>query len=489
MWRKICKLFVSFVIFVMVLVVNELRGLAAQQKEKPGIIWIFLDQQRADALSCYGHPFVKTPNIDRIAQNGVMFTNAFVTGMPCVPSRACYMSGLYPHQIDVYGNNDKMRVEDAHLPRVLKKGGFEKLSYIGKVHLGVTPEEIGFTKYIPLEKNVDSVVSSESEIVTIPGPGKKSRTIMSAHTKTELNRTYEGQGVTFAINEYEELKKSPSPFIIFLSLNRPHPPAVVPSPYYEMYGNSVTLPDFSRSELDNKPSGQTQRLDRFKELTPAQMLRISATYYGLTTHIDDQIGRLLKSVEKDWLEGKIIIIVSADHGCYLGEHGMLGKGNGYREATQVPLIISWPRHLPEGKKVTGIVESIDLIPTLTDIYGIFDYAKLSGQNLMPLMLGKTDKIKDAVYNEDRGRKTIRTLEWHYSKHWAGSDTPEIELYDLKKDPAEKVNLANKPEYREIVAKLDDMINKKLGKEFPGVKDKSKGKHKKEKKAKEEDDEE
>ena len=434
----------------------------AAERKVPSIIWILLDQVPADSFGCYGHPFCKTPNFDRIAERGIKFTNAVVVGMPCVPSRVSFNAGLYPHQTGVYSNFDKMRPEDGNLPRLLRQGGIKECILISKAHFNTAPEKLGYTSVVNVNAK-DKVDDSKPVVKNRGGEGA----IYSARSATRPEEMYSGRCIDEAIKNYDRLHATGTPFYLCVSIDRPHPETVVSSPFYEMYQAKVPLPVKNAEELKDKPDSLRSGSERMMEDTSAENLRLAiSSHYGSLSEVDFNVGRLLDRIGPAWEAGEVIVAVSADHGGFRGRCWRLEKGFGYRDIVCVPFIISQPGRI-KPKTIDGVVESIDFLPTLLDLYGLKADKPLPGVSLVPIMDGKVQEVKQAAFNEDADRKTVRTREWHYSLYDKKS-CPKInrELYDLIKDPGESKNLAYDPAYAAAVKQCEDLIAKRLGLAFP-----------------------
>jgi iduronate 2-sulfatase len=444
------------------LVVMLATTVFAAERKIPSIIWILLDQVPADSFGCYGHPFCKTPNFDRLAAQGVKFNNAVVVGMPCVPSRVSYNAGLYPHQTGVYNNSDKMRAEDGNLPRLLHQGGIRECILISKDHFNTPPEEMGYTSHV--EVDAKDTVDASLPVVRNRGGGGA---IYSARSATRPEMMYSGRCIDEAIKNYDRLCSARTPFFLCVSINRPHPETVVSSPFYEMYDANVPLPEKNPGELKDKPDSLRVGSERMMEEMSPENLRLAiSSHYGSLSEVDFNLGRLLERIKPAWEAGDLIVAVSADHGGFRGRYWRLEKGFGYRDIVCVPFIISQPGRL-KPKTVDSVVESIDFLPTLLDLCGLQADKPLPGVSLVPLMDGKVQEVKTAAFNEDGDRKTVRTRQWHYSLYDKKS-CPDInrELYDLVKDPGETKNLAYDPACAAVVKQCEDLIAERLGLSFP-----------------------
>ena len=268
----------------------------ATERKNPSIIWILLDQVPADSFGCYGHPFCKTPNFDRLAKRGIKFSNAVVVGMACVPSRVSYNAGLYPHQTGVYDNSDKMRPEDGNLPRLLRQGGIKECILISKDHFNTPPEELGYTSFVKVAQN-DKVDGSKPVVKNRGGDGA----IYSARSANRPEEMYSGRCIDEAIKQYDRLHAAKTPFYLCVSINRPHPQTIVSSPFYEMYNAKVPLPVKNVEELKDKPDSLRTSSERMMEAMSPENLRLAiASHYGSLSEVDFNVGRLLERIGPAW---------------------------------------------------------------------------------------------------------------------------------------------------------------------------------------------
>jgi choline-sulfatase len=432
----------------------------------PNVVWVFLDQCRADVLGCYGHPFVRTPNIDRLAASGVLFENAFCQNPVCVPSRASMLSGLYCHQTGVYDNDGRMRPEQSFLLRGFSAAGYTTAS-IGKVHLGIDPLEAGFHTHAGFEHdgtghwNVPADYPEDWPWGKFTAPGF-AQPVVYATDMCPRERTYCAMGVSAAVAGLEELGGREEPFLLRLSLNRPHTPVTSPKPYDTMYAEQTALPEYSEDERRGQPPvlAEHMRKRHFDRITPAETVHIRSYYYGLVTHLDFELGRLLEAVEGSRQAENTIVLLTVDHGCMLGEHGLYTKRPHYHtETARVPLIISWPGRLPAGMRVEGLVEMVDLLPTLFELCGIAVPQEAAGRSLLPLISGEGEGRED-VYAEQY--LPDDPLHWHglrterYS-YWRYTNAGEAMLFDLAEGPAERSNLMAGDSPAEVVEEMEERM--------------------------------
>ena len=436
----------------------------------PNIVWIFLDQCRADVLGCYGHPFIETPNIDRLAERGVLFESAFCNNPVCVPSRTSILSGTYSHQNGVYDNTGRMDPRDSHLLRTFAEAGYHTAN-VGKIHVGLTGSEMGFDEHHEIEHDgiphysIPEDYPSEwprrmFDVPDYPQP------VIYATDMCPRERTYSGVGVTGAMRIFQDHDFSASPLFLRLSLDRPHTPVSSPKPFDSMYKERTELPDFGPAEeMDQIDTLRNYRhARRWDQFTPDELLKIRYYYYGLVTHLDAELGRILDMIWASAQRSNSIVVLAADHGCMLGEHGLQVKTpHQYTEVARVPLIMSWPGQLPAGKQVGELVEMVDLLPTLCDLCTLPIPGQSAGRSLLPLINGKEPGRK-MVFAEQFAPESahrwlgVRTQQYAYTYY---PNTGEEMLFDLDTDQHERINLMNRRPPEGLVQELRSHIQTRM----------------------------
>ena len=433
---------------------------------QPNIVWIFLDQCRADLLGCYGHPFIQTPNIDRLAAAGVLFENAFCQNPVCVPSRTSILSGQYSHLTGVFDNSGSMRAEDSHLLHTFAKAGYHTAN-VGKTHVGLSPEKMGFQEHREIEHDgiPDFHVPDDYPTTwswrTFDAPGYF-QPVIYATDMCPRERTYCAVGVSEAIDIFQNHAFTDAPLFLRLSLDRPHTPVSSPKPYDTMYAGQTILPDFSAQERANQIStlGDYIRDRRWDQFTPAEILHSRSYYYGLLTHLDAEIGRLLDVLDASSQSENTLIVLAADHGCMLGEHGLYVKcPHYYTETARVPLIFSWPGKLPAGRRIGELVEMVDLLPTFCELCDLPVPAQAVGQSLVPVIHGQgsgREAIFAEQYTVDNPHRwvAVRTEQYAYTLY---PNCGEELLFDLETDPLEQVNLMRNDPPGDVVHELQQRI--------------------------------
>ncbi len=434
---------------------------------KPNIIWIFLDQCRTDVLGCYGHPFIETPNIDRLAKRGVLFENAYSQNPVCVPARVSMLAGMYCHQTEVFQNSQKMKPEDSLLLRSFLDAGY-KTANVGKVHLGISPQDAGFEEHRGINHDgtphmhVPDDYPEDWDWKTFTADGFP-KPVIYARDMCPRERTYSAVGVDEAVDIFDKHDYGEKPLMLRLSLDRPHTPVTSPAPYDEMYKNRTILPEYTDDDAAEQPQFMREyRHNReWDEFTDDEIRKVRHHYYGLVTHVDHELGRLLDAVERSPQADNTIVALTVDHGCLLGEHGLYVKGPHYYEETaHVPFLLSWPGRLPEGKRIPELVEMVDLLPTFCDLCDVPLPDRAVGQSLVPLMQG-TGSGRENVFAEQKTRiaefvaiRTERYAYWHYLDH------EDAMLFDMQEDPEQRRNLMLHDPDPELIADLERRITER-----------------------------
>ena len=479
----------------------ELKG----KGKKPNILWICTDSQRWDTLGCYGNTFVRTPNIDRLAQQGVLFENAFVQNPLCSPSRGSFLTGRYPSTTRLTRNGQECPEDIVTLPKMLRDQADYVCGLSGKLHLSNCDARLKLGEewwrydsahfFKGVEKRIDygydvfhwdhsSRVDDPSSAYTqwLRDKGQFLSYEESEHSPLLVKGLPEDLHQTTwcvekAIQFINGYSARPHPWLFSVNIFDPHfqldPPEDALERYLDIL-DDIPLPDYREGELENKPSHQKPA---GKKGTKVSSLNRSdkenrlcrAAYWAMCDVIDRQAGRLLEALEKSGEAENTIVIFTSDHGEMLGDHGRYVKGPFlYEGAIKVPLIISWPGKIREGYRAKGLVEATDIAPTLLEAAGEPRNPGMQGQSLLPVLMGDQDgdHIRDSVYCEYRNSNpkppvSLSMVRTETHKLVVTHETGEGELYDLQHDPKEFTNLWEDPQAAEtksqLLLKLSDRI--------------------------------
>jgi iduronate 2-sulfatase len=428
--------------------------LAAQPARRPNILFIAADDLNT-ALGCYGHPVVKSPNIDRLAGRGVRFDRAYCQFPLCGPTRASLLTGLRPDTTRVLGNNVDFRdhiPKAVTLPQLFKNNGWFAAREGKMYHMNV-PNEVGTPRFQD-EPSWNHSVSPPGLENKTPGEGRKLSppgTNFGMQWISAANAA--GQADSAAADHALELleQHKSAPFFLAVGFVRPHLPFVAPSRFYDQYPlASMPVPQNPPGDLDDIPAASKAvrpHLWNNMQMDETRIREALRGYYASTSFMDDQCGRVLAGLEKMGLAGNTIVVFWGDHGWHLGEHTRWQKMSLMEESARVPLIVAAPGRKGNGKPSKALVEFVDVYPTLAGLCGLAPPSNIEGQSLAPLLDNPARPFKKAAFSqlayENITGRAVRTDRYRYIR-WEGEGGGE-ELYDHEKDPREFTNLAGKPE--------------------------------------------
>jgi arylsulfatase A-like enzyme len=458
---------------------------------QPNVIVIMVDEQKANSLPLYGNPIVRTPNLQRLAEEGVLFDQAYATCPLCVPARVSLMTGRYPHTTGSRTNAFYLQPGERHLVQIFRERGY-RTGLSGKNHCFLPADLRSFDYLWEASHNGPRVppnpeAAAAARWIRDSGVGRRAwGAARNPHPpKALVTALITDQAIEF-VERYRE-----EPFFLWYSIADPHTPLQTASPYAEMYRpQDVSLPPQLEGEIEHKPPAQQidYRALAGDRVSEEIMRRAIATYYGMNTYIDDQVGRFVRRLAELGLREETIVIYLSDHGDYMGEHGMIRKSKAlYDCLCRVPLILYWPGGVAPGGRHDAFLCIEDILPTLMDLLGWPIPPGVQGVSFAPLLRGGDYAPREAIYGEaglegrpyaleecsafpegpltpdftprnklgGRGRcRSVRTRRFKLV-HYLGQ--PYGELYDLQKDPWELHNLYGQDEYRDLVAELRAML--------------------------------
>jgi uncharacterized sulfatase len=433
--------------------------LLARSPKRPNVLFIAADDLNT-ALGCYGHPLVKSPNIDQLAARGTRFERAYCQFPLCGPSRASLLTGLRPTTTQVLANNIDFRrfhPDAITLPQLFKNHGWFTAREGKMFHMNV-PTEVGTPKYQDEISWNHSVSPPGLELMT-PGAGRKLNPPgVSFGMQWIASASATGQADANAAGEALALldKRRAEPFFLGLGFIRPHLPFVAPSRFYDLYPlDSIPLPENPPNDLDDIPAASKAvrpHLWDHMKMDPPRIQEALRGYYASTSFMDDQLGRVLAGLDRMGLASNTVIVFWGDHGWHLGEHTRWQKMSLMEESARVPLIVAAPGRRGNGKTSRALVEFVDVYPTIAELCGLKAPADLEGRSLAPLLDNPARSWKKAAFTELRYEsitgRSVRTNRYRYIR-WEGGGGGE-ELYDHDNDPREFTNLAARPEQRQAL---------------------------------------
>ncbi len=457
--------------------------------ERPNILIVLTDDHRWDALGCKGHPFLQTPNIDRIASEGVDFQNAFVTTSLCSPSRASILTGLYAHNHGVVDNYHAVRDDLTFFPELLQDGGYET-AFIGKWHMGDTDEK---------QRGFDHWVSFEGQGVYAHAEGTlkvEGRYVPQAN-RTGLNvdgaRVPQTKYITDELTDYASAwlaTRGERPFFLYLSHKAVHADFLPPDRFAYHYDDQAFTPpptplgapelftDVPRWVRDQFNSRHGAGFAYYTELDLARYYR---RYCETLLAVDESVGKILDQLEEAGELGNTLVVYLGDNGFLFGEHGLIDKRCAYEESMRIPLLARWPEGMPHGAKVSEMVANIDVAPTLLDAAGIPAPANVDGRSFLALARGEKTGWRDALlyeyywernYPQTPTTHALREERYKYIRYHGIWDTDE--LYDLETDPHERHNLIHDPAHGgrvlDMNARLFELLAASRGLQIPLLED-------------------
>jgi len=471
-----------FCLAVALLLVLPVKGSTAD-KSHPNVLFIISDDLN-NSVGCYGHPLVKTPNIDRLAARGVRFEHAYCQYPLCGPSRNSMLTGLYPNSTGILRNGQLFRQTiptHISLPQAFRLQGYFA-GRIGKLYHYNVPTSIGTNGHDDpgsweLELNpagCDRLIE-EPDIFSLI-PGKFGATLSwYASPRGDLLHT-DGMQATDALWVLERCaRQKDRPFFLAVGFFRPHTPYVAPKDYFKGYPKE-RIPLVQGVEEDQKDLPAHALGSHKKEherLTDDLRRQAIQAYFASITFMDAQVGRVLDALDRLGLADDTIIVFTSDHGYHLGEHGLWQKRSLFEESARVPLIIAAPGTGLKGRVAQAPVGLVDLYPTLAELCSVKAPDNLQGQSLVPMLKDPSQSGRGwALTQVTRRTKNggsifgyaLRTQRWRYIEWHRGRQGRE--LYDHEHDPLEQTNLAMGPAQSDRIQKLSAQIKAAVADTFP-----------------------
>jgi arylsulfatase len=472
---------------------------ASSDSARPNILFIMTDQHRWDCLGANGNELIKTPNLDRLAAQSANFTHFFVQAPVCVPSRASFFTGRYPHSHRNRVNYTPLDRGEVMMQSRLRDAGYATAS-VGKLHLypptkqeaqrtgydtvelhDAAPSLDRFSDYIAWRNQHDPLAARPHRALAKDIPQGKNpfrQAIDAKYSET----TWTGERTRHHIRS---LAAGGKPFFLFSSFWKPHSPFEAPQPFDAMYDDiEIPLPEqMTLEQIMRLPTPLRTLILRFKPSFETDRERLQwmyRSYYGAISHIDREVGLILNELDAAGVADNTIVVFSSDHGDQMLEHGLMGKNCFFESSVRVPFMIRFPGHVRAAQH-DELVESVDLLPTLFELAGVPEPYENQGRSLIGLIstAGGNYSPRQAVFSENvipeviaggresfefikgqgiRGirhpdAKMVRTKRWKYVYYPEGFE----ELYDLQTDPNEMNNLADVAEQREQIYEMKDRL--------------------------------
>ncbi|MFT5886073.1 MAG: iduronate 2-sulfatase [Arcticibacterium sp.] len=492
-------------------------GCTNKEKElkKPNVLFVSIDDLRP-TLGVYDDPIAITPNIDKLAGEGITFREAFCQAAVCAPSRASLMTGIRPDSTRVWHLGDKFREinpQAVTMPQHFSEFGYHTVN-IGKIFHNYMPDSIswdepdlrpsryvkkdwlmrdGETFYISQEVNESQAIKRDSLLKKSPIRYADGWNTGPAWEAANVHDTmyYDGAQTKLAKQTLTRLAKSDKPFYMGLGYFRPHLPFAAPQKYWDMYDhdkiplpNNMEIPEGAPLQAMNSMY-ELRHYDGFGhighptagyKMNEDTMRTLRQGYYASVSYVDALLGDLISHMKEIGIYENTIIVVWGDHGWKLGDHNSWGKMTNYNIDLKVPIIIRSPNQINRGAQTYAITELVDLFPTLCELAEIDIPAYMQGLSLVPLMENPKLNWKKAAFSQFHRRPkvsadgkrymgySLNTPEYHYiewytwdHKNGTKGKLTDIELYDRENDPDEKVNLSSNIELAEIKQSLASQL--------------------------------
>lgn len=491
----------------------------AQEKSKntvqkrPNILFIPVDDLRPE-MGVYGNKFIKTPNLDALANSGVLFTSTYCQQAVCNPSRASLLTGMRPDKTQVWDLDVDFRnalPAAVTLPQFYKEHGYTTLG-IGKTFHNTIPDTISWDYRFhlppwPFDADATYAGKENLEIMSkriekMKAAGKKPDALGVYYTKAQSEESadvgddayYDGAQTTKAIGLLKSLSKSTKPFFLSVGFYKPHLPFNAPKKYWDLYDESKMplapnqfVPKGSPAyavhgdqELRWYMDHPDLPLPAEKPLDEASQRKLVHGYYACVSYIDAQVGRLMHTLDSLGLRENTIVVLWGDHGWKLGDHNAWAKQTNYEVDTHVPMIVSGPGVKAKGEKIPALTEFVDIYPSLLEMTGFDVPSNLQGKSFVPLLsnpnlswkkeaysqfllgrFGKIARIPGEVMGYAVRTKDFRYVEWYQWDKSTNTATKLLskELFDKNKDPQENENLAVKSKYTKVMKELNEALRR------------------------------
>ena len=466
------------IIIICFLVSNIINANSENNPKKLNVLFIIADDLNCD-IGVYGSSDVFTPNIDKLASQGVLFENAHVQYPLCGPSRVSLMTGLYPDQTK--SKELRLYVRQT-IPDVITLGQrfiMEKYNSIrvGKVYHYHNPRDIGTSghdDHFTWDQTVNPYGRDKIEEYKLNKVKENfdGATLSWLESEGSDNEQTDGIGADETIEFLDKFSKSKENFFLAFGLYRPHIPFVAPKKYFDLYEkDNMTLPSNGDEFLKTISSPAAKSLRARKEqinLDNSTIKTVKEAYYSTTSFVDAQIGRVLDKLKETGLDKNTIVVFTSDHGYHLGEKGHWQKQSLYDRATRVPLIISGPGILSNKRIKNSPVELVDLYKTLMDLTGISTPEFVQGHSLKNILTSNSKPIRKSALSELRiyldgslaQGYSIKTDRYRLTR-WLHKDERYLELYDHKYDFNENKNLVYEDNYSRVRDSLDIILTKRI----------------------------
>jgi choline-sulfatase len=459
-------------LWIITLIGSTLTGSVRAETPRPNVLWICADDHAPYVCGAYGDKIVRTPNLDRLAADGIRFDRAYCNSPVCTASRQSFLTGRYPRTIGVTQLQTPLPDGEPTLARLLRAAGYHTAA-IGKMHFNSNLIH-GFDLRIDmpqynrhLKEHGQQPVPAD---VRVQPPWRPFRDPARVWLNSEClpfgALDADMAGTFFARQATRYLQDSrQQPFFLMVSFYEPHSPFRFPIEYRGKYRPE----QFRAPKVGPEDDAQIPAI--FRDLTDSEKQGINAAYYTSTEFMDRNVGLVLDALRISGHLDDTLVIYTGDHGYMLGQHGRFEKHCCFEPAVRSPLLLRWPQKVKAGQSTPALVEFIDIVPTVLDFCRVSAPAAIQGKSLVPLVRGDVQRHRDHVvveYSENE-EAMIRTERWkliyctgkraRQDGYQTGRPLPgrTVRLYDLDSDPDEMTNLAGRPEQAQRVKEFTNQL--------------------------------
>jgi len=434
----------------------------------PNILLIMSDQHHAGFMGCAGDAIARTPNLDRLAREGVLFSNAYCSFPLCGPSRMSFMTCRHPHEIGIWDNESQLNSDTPTFAHSFLSAGYDTV-LAGRMHFVGADQRHGFAERTIGDAPESAHLAAGWKLSNVLGDlvdtaGGSLNSLLKSGPGQTGYLAYDEAVTHSAVEWLEQRGRSAGekPFLLTVGYLAPHCPFIPPPEDFEAFRKSIATSDLPRRDEHLHPVNAANLKQRGIGSEPPldAQWRTRVAYYGLCAFLDRQVGAVLSALESASLLENTIVVYCSDHGEMLGEHGMWWKSTFYDGACRVPLIISLPGRIKAGESRSQNVSLMDIGTTLIDLAGIHPLPGASGRSFRPLLMEVADETWEntvfAEYAQSGHRdacRMVRSGPWKFN-YYHGM---RPELFNLEDDPAESANLSGLPEYRDIEQRLLELI--------------------------------
>ncbi|EEC55609.1 MULTISPECIES: sulfatase-like hydrolase/transferase [Bacteroides] len=454
---------------------------AKQENCRPNIVLIISDEHNGNIMGCMGDPYIHTPNLDALAENGILFKSHYCASPISGPSRQSLTTGKYVSHHNVWGNTVGCPNDITSLPRIMQQQGYETVLTGGMKYNGLN---YGWNSYKANDGYKIAYDKKKKAGTDIAQKRERIKAGVFVNNKEDIGKEFTPMGAT-DMNLFTDIQRSQDaiayiknrahvkqPFFLLVGLMAPHYPLQATQELVDKYKDKIPMPKIPKGYIENLPLNYKHlRNTRKLENVPKEIVKKAREcYYARVEWADSQIGKIIKTINESPMADNTIIIYTSDHGENLGEHGLWWKNCLYDCSAKVPLIISNPKRWKGKQTRSKNTESVDLVQTIADLGGTKVPNDWDGESMLPLLEDSTYNWKDFAICEyyagyiASGITMYRQGKWKYVYHARMDENhgPEIELYDMDNDPEELTNLARDNQYKMLIQDLHQELICKLG---------------------------